>query len=225
MKKLRVFDELNITRNWTGVALFLEDDHYVAPDFLHVLEQLKQLAVSAQGRFLSLANLEKSNINNDRNFAYRATPGSPKFNTGLAFDQVAWSLIRSKANFFCSYDDYNWDWTLASLMYSDKRLIDVAFAVKTSRVFHLKSCGTHSKGSSCSNGAPDAEVVPKLAALKPYLFPESLVLQGTLQGSPLRKGNGGWGDRRDQELCLAMANGTASEMTLHRIQNMTEVLP
>jgi hypothetical protein len=64
----RVFDELNITRNWSGVALFLEDDHYVAPDILHVLEQLKQLAVSAKGRFLSVANQEKSNINNDRNF-------------------------------------------------------------------------------------------------------------------------------------------------------------
>ena len=34
----RVFDQLEFTKNHSGLFLFLEEDHYVAPDFLHVLK-------------------------------------------------------------------------------------------------------------------------------------------------------------------------------------------
>lgn len=40
-KANRLFDQLNITRNHTGMVLFLEEDHYVAEDFLHVLKLLE----------------------------------------------------------------------------------------------------------------------------------------------------------------------------------------
>ena len=35
-----VFDSLNITRNYNGPVLFLEEDHFVAPDFYHMLHLL-----------------------------------------------------------------------------------------------------------------------------------------------------------------------------------------
>uniref|UniRef100_A0A1A9Z2I4 Alpha-1,6-mannosyl-glycoprotein 2-beta-N-acetylglucosaminyltransferase n=1 Tax=Glossina pallidipes TaxID=7398 RepID=A0A1A9Z2I4_GLOPL len=35
-----VFDQLEITRYYTGLVLFLEEDHYVAEDFLYVLEMM-----------------------------------------------------------------------------------------------------------------------------------------------------------------------------------------
>ena len=34
----RVFDQLEYTRNHSGLFLFLEEDHYMVPDFLHVLK-------------------------------------------------------------------------------------------------------------------------------------------------------------------------------------------
>lgn len=41
-KANRVFDQLLVTRNHTGMVLFLEEDHYVAEDFLHVLRLMER---------------------------------------------------------------------------------------------------------------------------------------------------------------------------------------
>jgi len=38
-----VFDGLALTKNFTGYVFFLEEDHYVAPDFIHVARQMIQL--------------------------------------------------------------------------------------------------------------------------------------------------------------------------------------
>ncbi|ETN60355.1 hypothetical protein AND_008023 [Anopheles darlingi] len=37
-KANRVFDQLEVTKYHTGMVVFLEEDHYVAEDFLHILE-------------------------------------------------------------------------------------------------------------------------------------------------------------------------------------------
>lgn len=31
---------------------------------------------------------------------------------GMAFNRVTWNKLRKCAAQFCSYDDYNWDWSL-----------------------------------------------------------------------------------------------------------------
>jgi N-acetylglucosaminyltransferase II (MGAT2) len=47
-----VFDHLRITRYFSGLVLTLEEDHYVAPDILHVLRQMYRL----RQRLLSLVD-------------------------------------------------------------------------------------------------------------------------------------------------------------------------
>ena len=37
---------------------------------------------------------------------------SSKHNMGMAFNRVTWNKLRNSASDFCSYDDYNWDWSL-----------------------------------------------------------------------------------------------------------------
>lgn len=37
---------------------------------------------------------------------------SSKHNMGMAFNRVTWNKLRKCAAQFCSYDDYNWDWSL-----------------------------------------------------------------------------------------------------------------
>lgn len=41
-KANRVFDQLSVTKNHIGMVLFLEEDHYVAEDFLHVLRLMER---------------------------------------------------------------------------------------------------------------------------------------------------------------------------------------
>ena len=35
-----VFDGMEATRDFAGYVVFLEEDHYLSPDFLHVTEKL-----------------------------------------------------------------------------------------------------------------------------------------------------------------------------------------
>ncbi|KAF4517334.1 hypothetical protein B566_EDAN007287, partial [Ephemera danica] len=52
-KANRVFDQLEVTRNHTGLVLFLEEDHYVAEDFIEVLNLMQRAAA---------ANCERCNL-------------------------------------------------------------------------------------------------------------------------------------------------------------------
>ena len=37
-----IFHTLDVTRHFTGAVLFLEEDHFVAEDFLHVLSMMQE---------------------------------------------------------------------------------------------------------------------------------------------------------------------------------------
>ena len=53
---------MNITRNWKGDVLFLEDDHYVAPDIIYTLKHLRKMAPQTpRAHVLSVGNFNKVN--------------------------------------------------------------------------------------------------------------------------------------------------------------------
>jgi len=41
----RVMDQLTATRNHSGYFMFLEEDHYLSPDALHVWKQMNQFRI------------------------------------------------------------------------------------------------------------------------------------------------------------------------------------
>lgn len=43
----RVFNQLEVTRNYTGLVLFLEEDHYVAEDFIYILKLMERTCKEA----------------------------------------------------------------------------------------------------------------------------------------------------------------------------------
>ena len=63
----RVFEDLRLTRHWGGDLLFLEDDVFVAPDFLRVLRKLRELASTTRSLVLNLGNLKQTQQNSDAN--------------------------------------------------------------------------------------------------------------------------------------------------------------
>ncbi|UYV72029.1 MGAT2 [Cordylochernes scorpioides] len=105
----RVMDGLEVTHNHTGPVIFLEEDHYVSPDFLPFL---------------------------------------------------------------------------AAMM-------------------DLRASGIHHKGKDCSSSAIIQRVFQTLEAAESHLFPSTLTLRQSFpRHFRLPKGNGGWGDIRDHQLCL-----------------------
>lgn len=63
-KANKVFNQLDVTRNHTGLVVFLEEDHYVAEDFIHVLKLMdrtcrlscKQCNILSLGTYLKTYN-------------------------------------------------------------------------------------------------------------------------------------------------------------------------
>ncbi|XP_071054481.1 alpha-1,6-mannosyl-glycoprotein 2-beta-N-acetylglucosaminyltransferase isoform X2 [Onthophagus taurus] len=208
-KANRVFNQLEVTRNHTGLVVFLEEDHFVAQDFIHVLKLMDNTCKTScpQCNILSLGTYLKT-------FSYYAdskkveiTPWiSSKHNMGMAFNRTTWNLIRNCSEFFCKYDDYNWDWSLQHVsQYCLKQRLH-AMVIRGPRVFHIGECGVHHKKNNCESTGVISKVQKVLKSAKNHLFPSYLTLTYVtpLKKTKIRKGNGGWGDRRDHMLCIGM---------------------
>ncbi|KAK3919406.1 Alpha-1,6-mannosyl-glycoprotein 2-beta-N-acetylglucosaminyltransferase [Frankliniella fusca] len=317
-KANRVFDQLEVTRNHTGLVLFLEEDHFVAEDFIHVLRLMQktcstncpQCNILSLGTYLKTYNyyggdskkvgikvhFMQPSVNNDGTiqgllthpalknafvitdslhafwplemttgvalvstgdaschetpsgcfsrlcsslmelpdsaFSLSALPKekhvssecvqpeaetfipsaevtpwiSSKHNMGMAFNRSVWSDMRTCAQYFCTYDDYNWDW---SLQHTSQNCLPHrlhAMVMKGPRVFHIGECGVHHKKTNCESTAVISKVQKVILAASRHLYPSHLTLTvtNTLKKTKLRKGNGGWGDVRDHKLCLNM---------------------
>ena len=61
-----------------------------------------------------------------------------KHNMGMAFNRTTWQKLRSCTSPFCSFDDYNWDWSLQYISQTGcigQKL--QAMLIKAPRVFHI----------------------------------------------------------------------------------------
>ncbi|XP_028165328.1 alpha-1,6-mannosyl-glycoprotein 2-beta-N-acetylglucosaminyltransferase-like isoform X5 [Ostrinia furnacalis] len=211
-KANRIFNQLQCTQGHTGLVLFLEEDHYVAEDFIHMLNLLRSTADKncPQCEILSLGTYLKTyqyHINGDR---VEITPWhSSMHNMGFGFNRTVWNNIMELEQQFCAYDDYNWDYSLLHL--SQNRPGREKFKVylcKGPRVFHIGECGFHHKKSNCNASTVISKVQKLVQNAKPYMYPARVTATATSGGAKhnkrLTKGNGGWGDIRDQELCTNM---------------------
>ena len=127
-----------------------------------------------------------------------------KYNMAMAFDKNVWRKIHSCYKQFCNFDDYNWDWTLLHISTSClKEKLKVMY-MKAPRAFHIGECGVHTKGKKCDMEAAVKNTKTFLSAIKPNLYPETLVFETYLpnRAAKVTKPFGGWGDLRDRQLCL-----------------------
>lgn len=77
--------------------------------------------------------------------------------------------------------------------------------MKKIRFYSILS-GVHHKKKNCESNQVISKVqqVLRIATKSKQLYPKSLTLTvaSVVKKSKLRKGNGGWGDKRDHNLCL-----------------------
>lgn len=125
---------------------------------------------------------------------------------GMAFNRTTWMKIVGCADYFCKYDDYNWDWSLQQVSQNCLKQKLHAMVVRGPRVFHIGECGVHHKKKNCESTAVISKVQKVLKVAKRHLYPDYLTQTYVtpMKKTKLRKGNGGWGDRRDHMLCMGM---------------------
>lgn len=124
---------------------------------------------------------------------------------GMAFNRSTWHEIKGCAKHFCSYDDYNWDW---SLHYTSQHCLKMklyAIVAKGPRVFHIGECGLHQRRENCDLNQL-AIVEDQLRNASDFMYPEGLKLSNeyTREDIELTE-NGGWADLRDIALCLSIS--------------------
>ncbi|CAH0731178.1 unnamed protein product, partial [Brenthis ino] len=211
-KANRIFNQLQCTMGHTGMVVFLEEDHYVAEDFIHMLQLLRSTAdkTCPQCEILCLGTYLKTYQYHSNSDKVEITPWhSSMHNMGMVFNRTVWESIMALEDQFCAYDDYNWDYSLLHL--SQNRPGREKFKVilcKGPRVFHIGECGFHHKKSNCNASTVISKVQKLLQDAKSYLYPyrvtATISAGGAKHNKKLTKGNGGWGDLRDQELCTNM---------------------
>uniref|UniRef100_A0A1B6MJU3 Alpha-1,6-mannosyl-glycoprotein 2-beta-N-acetylglucosaminyltransferase n=1 Tax=Graphocephala atropunctata TaxID=36148 RepID=A0A1B6MJU3_9HEMI len=203
----RVFDQLNVTANFNGFVVFLEEDYYIAPDVLHTLRLMVNLAASdcPECNNFHLGTFSKSQkYEEDANKV-----GIGQWNNlGFSFNRTFWHVLRSCASVFCTFDDYNWDWSYhyAAQQCFFQKLTPLI--VRASRVFHVGDCdGMHNQRDDCSFETSIRGAKEFVESVKIALFPESLVLEGKNHYQTIvQKGWGGWSDPRDIQLCLNISS-------------------
>jgi len=199
--------------------VLLEEDHAVTPDFLHILHSLTEFSISAnaninQGRdrFMMTFGTYKYKITEnaaDWQTIISASFDSGKHNMGMILSKALVNEILSPevAQVFCSYDDYNWDFSLFHTVMTSLKVLRV-FYPQVPRIFHLgDKCGVHHKKGDCV--VKDESFFRELVHQnRRFLFPGSSFLPLKRSQEFRRKKlkpNGGWGDRRDRELCKLLS--------------------
>ncbi|KAF1465566.1 Alpha-1,6-mannosyl-glycoprotein 2-beta-N-acetylglucosaminyltransferase, partial [Pygoscelis antarcticus] len=201
-----VWERVRALREHAGPVLFLEEDHYLAPDFYHVLKKLWALREREcpECQIVSLGTYSPVR----GGFAGRAdkvemkTWKSTEHNMGMAFGRDTYQKLIECTDAFCTYDDYNWDWTLQHLTVSCLPKFWKVLVPEIPRIFHTGDCGMHHK-KSCRPSTQSAKIDSLLNSNQQYLFPETMSVSKRYSMAPLSPHvkNGGWGDIRDHELC------------------------
>lgn len=214
----RIFDELRVTKSLKNFNLLLiEEDHYVAPDFLRVYKQIQRLlslecpkcnviALGTYSEHLNTYTYNKIDIG----------PWTTNIhNMGMSFNKTTWLKIRSCAEHFCTYDEYNYDFSLQNINLNC--LKDKLFTAlsRGPRIYHVGECGMHHVHASCDIKSTINRINLELmqAQKDRILYPEDLEIGdiNLMHPASLLINNGGWADKRDQCLCLEMTANERNE--------------
>ncbi|XP_077408668.1 alpha-1,6-mannosyl-glycoprotein 2-beta-N-acetylglucosaminyltransferase [Vanacampus margaritifer] len=203
-----VWERVQAMQGYGGFVIFLEEDNYILPDFFHLYQSMVEyiknscqdcdmLALGNHNDFTGFPTLSNKVL----------TTGwmSTKHNIGMAISREVYYKMMACSSDFCTYDDYNWDWTLQHLSGTCISKPIKVLVAQGSRVLHTGDCGLHQK-QNCRPEWASQKIEEALAKAKDGLFPSSLVLTSSeaVQHKDHMK-NGGWGDIRDHILCTNYA--------------------
>lgn len=205
-----IFDHLRVTRRHQGFLVLLEEDYFMAKDFLHVFKLVRDWKTKncLKCNIVSLGTYSED-VNEDTYNVVDVNPWVTNVhNMGMAFNRSTWNAIKKCAPHFCNYDEYNYDFSLQNINRVCLKDKLVVAGITGPRVYHIGECGVHHQTSNCNDDDKLREVKETLmqAEQESLLFPTSLQPGLSLVHTfvPDASPNGGWGDRRDQNLCLKM---------------------
>ena len=220
-KANHIFNKLNATKNFQGHVLFLEEDHYLTEDFLHILSlmqhQRDQHHPDCDILCLGTYKMELKDTMSVYQSFNITDWHSATHNMGMALNRKTWKNIEECATSFCQYDDYNWDWSLLHISLNCLKQKLKVMVPHAPRVFHIGECGFHKKKWPCNADMTVQKLSRRIYGLKNLLFPPNITIKEVPSKAPKApKPNGGWGDKRDHQFCMHMNISEISNLSMER---------
>lgn len=223
-----VFHHLVALSKYSGTVIFLEEDHYVTQDILHILRLLEYVwnPTEARGLLVLGSYVKDQTYNNEVHTDYWV---SSKHNLGIGISRAIWNIISACLDRFCHYDDYNWDFSLHHIgLFCFPGRMKVLHFPSSSRVYHLGDCeGIHHRIENCSTRQLVWKLTSTLSSSAfPHLFPERLNIHRLVSTGLTRfRVNGGWNDPRDHALCESIAANRWNDSLLMWAPHLTAHSP
>lgn len=203
-----VMERVRALKDHKGLVLLIEEDHFLAPDFIHLLKLMSVLKREqcADCDILSLGSYSHISYSSKANKVEVKPWKSTEHNMGMALSRETYQKLIKCTDTFCTYDDYNWDWSLQYLTVSCLPAYWKVMVSEAPRIFHAGDCGMHHKKTSCMPTSQKTKIENILQSSGNQLFPKNLLITKRLPangagGVAPHVKNGGWGDIRDHELC------------------------
>lgn len=203
-----VWDRVRALNDHKGLVLLIEEDHYLSPDFIHLLSLMatKKKEHCQDCDILSLGSYSHIGYSSKANKVEVKPWKSTEHNMGMALSRDTYQKLIQCTDTFCTYDDYNWDWSLQHLTVSCLPSYWKVMVSEAPRIFHAGDCGMHHKKTACMPMSQKNKIENVLQNSGNQLFPKSLLITKRLPangagGVAPHVKNGGWGDIRDHELC------------------------
>eukprot|EP00062_Callorhinchus_milii_P007917 gi/632950061/ref/XP_007890513.1/ PREDICTED: alpha-1,6-mannosyl-glycoprotein 2-beta-N-acetylglucosaminyltransferase-like [Callorhinchus milii] len=197
-----VWDHVLVNTNYTGPVFFIEENNFLLPDFYHLSKLMTDLQKQKYPdcHILSLGSHEPAELDSDVArkvdiMGWTAT----KHKMGIGLSREVYNSIMQCLSAFCTYDDYNWDWTVQHISAQCLSRPLKVMVPRLARIYNIMDCGA----KQCDLGTKEKNMRRVLESARRSLFPTSLSIGLSQIAVPQRPHtkNGGWGDVRDHSLC------------------------
>ncbi|XP_063300191.1 alpha-1,6-mannosyl-glycoprotein 2-beta-N-acetylglucosaminyltransferase-like [Pelobates fuscus] len=205
------WEKLQEVSGYSGYALFLDEGTYLLPDWLHMLRLMQKQCQEEGCHLLSLGGTTNSELSPNPPDVEVSTWVAPKHRSAIAMSRELYYKLMGCLAEFCTYDDYNWDWSLqhvsASCLAHPLRVLSTLLP----RVLTLpakEEDGVCGRTGPCESSEGASELLRvRVRELSGRLFPKTLAVTSRQQDvrNPPQRNNGGWGDIRDHVLCQSHA--------------------
>ncbi|XP_073527786.1 alpha-1,6-mannosyl-glycoprotein 2-beta-N-acetylglucosaminyltransferase-like [Phyllobates terribilis] len=193
-------------------VLFLEEGNYLLPDWLHVLRLMQKQCQEEGCHMLSLGGISVPEPTPEPQQMELSSFVASRHRSAITVPRGTYYQLMGCLAEFCTYDDYNWDWSLQHVSAACLAHPLKVLSARLPRVLTLptkaEEGGMCGRSGPCSNiDAASQSLRAKVRELSGHLFPKSMTVTSRQQDvrNPPPMKNGGWGDIRDHTLCQSYA--------------------
>ncbi|XP_053315950.1 alpha-1,6-mannosyl-glycoprotein 2-beta-N-acetylglucosaminyltransferase-like [Spea bombifrons] len=191
-----------------GHVVFIEEGSYLLPDWLHMLRLMQAQCLEDGCQLLSLGGTAVLEPSADPQHVELSGWVAPKHRSAVAMPREVYYQLMGCLAEFCTYDDYNWDWSLQHVSAACLPHPLKVLSTRLPRVLTLPANGACGRAGPCDNTEEASQALrAQVRELGGRLFPRSLIVAVRQQEArnPPQAKNGGWGDVRDHALCRSYA--------------------